>query len=77
VEPRLVHRITNDPTITEAQKSAVQRLEGKNFIHRWQLEKALAELSPGWRMESGNKEQNREIRRELDYLYRLVRANMQ
>lgn len=76
VDTRLVNRI-NDPAITEAQKMAVQRLAGKSYIHRWQLEKALAELSPEWRMEAGKKEQNQEIRRELDYLFRLIRANMQ
>jgi PiT family inorganic phosphate transporter len=76
VELQLVHRI-NDPTITEAQKRAVQRLAGKSFLHRWQLGQALAELSPEWRMRSGDKEQNQEIRRELDYLFRLIRANMQ
>ncbi len=77
VEPLFVHRIDSDPTITEAQKRAVQRLVGKRFVHRWQLEKALAEHSPEWRMESGKKDRNQEIRRELDYLYRLIRANMQ
>ncbi len=75
VDPRLAYRI-NDPTITEAQKRAVQRLVGKRFVHRWQLEKALAEESAEWRMEAGKKERNREIRRKLDYLYRLIRAGM-
>jgi PiT family inorganic phosphate transporter len=76
VEPQLFQRI-NDPTITDAQKRAVQRLAGKTFIHRWQFEKALTEHSPEWRMEAGKKDRNQEIRRELDYLYRLIRANMQ
>lgn len=73
VDPRLTYRI-NDPTITESQKRAVQRLVGKRFVHRWQLEKALAEESTEWRIETGKKERNREIRRKLDYLYRLIRA---
>lgn len=76
VDTRLANRI-NDPTITEAQKRAVQRLAGKSYIHRWQLEKALAELSPEWRMKAGSKEQNQEIRHKLDYLFRLIRANIQ
>jgi len=75
VDARLASRI-NDPTITEAQRRAVQRITGKRFVHRWQLEKALAEDSPEWRMEAGKKERNREIRRKLDYLYRLIRAGM-
>ncbi|MEW6335060.1 MAG: inorganic phosphate transporter, partial [Thermodesulfobacteriota bacterium] len=73
VDLRLAHRI-NDPTITESQKRAVQRLAGKRFVHRWQLEKALAEESAEWRIEAGKKERNREIRRKLDYLHRLIRA---
>jgi PiT family inorganic phosphate transporter len=76
VPPQVVHRI-NDPTITEAQKRAVQRLEGKIFTHRWQLERSLADLSPEWQIKAGDKEWNREIRRELDYLYRLIRASVQ
>lgn len=76
VDARLAYRI-NDPTITESQKRAIQRLVGKRFIHRWQLEKALAEESPEWRMEAGKKERNRENRRKLDYLYRLIRISMQ
>jgi PiT family inorganic phosphate transporter len=75
VDARLSSRI-NDPTITEEQRRAVQRLMGKRFVHQWQLEKALAEDSPEWRMEAGKKDRNREIRRKLDYLYRLIRAGM-
>jgi len=73
VDLRLTQRI-NDPTITEPQKRAVQRLAGKRFVHRWHWEKALAEESAEWRMEAGKKERNREIRRKLDYLHRLIRA---
>jgi len=70
-----VNRI-NDPVITEGQKRAVQKLWGKHFTHRWQLEKALADLSPEWRIRPGDKEHSAELRRELDYIYRLIRANM-
>jgi len=76
MDPRFAYRI-NDPAITEAQRGAVQRLMGKRFVHRWQLEKALAEESPEWRMETGKKERDREIKRKLDYLFRLIRASMQ
>jgi hypothetical protein len=41
------------------------------------MEQSLADLSPEWRMKAGDKEQNQEIRQELDYLYRLIRASMQ
>ncbi|MBU2055563.1 MAG: inorganic phosphate transporter family protein [Proteobacteria bacterium] len=71
-----VNRIS-DRAITDGQKKAVQTLWGKHFTHRWQLEKALADLSPEWRMKPGDKDRNVELRRELDYIHRLIRANMQ
>ena len=64
----------NDPAITDGQKQAVQALRGKNFTHRWELEKALAEQSEEWRMKPNDKEQNDELRRKLDYVYRLIRS---
>ncbi|MBA4421922.1 MAG: inorganic phosphate transporter [Syntrophus sp. (in: bacteria)] len=64
----------NDPAITDEQKNAVQKLWGKHFMHRWELEKALAEQSQEWRMKPNNKKQNEELRRKLDYVYRLIRS---
>ena len=73
---QVVSRI-NDPAITDGQKRAVQRLLGRSFAHRWELEKALEEQAPEWRMKPNDKEQNEELRRELDYIYRLIRATGQ
>lgn len=67
----------NDPAITDDQKRAVQKLWGKNFTHRWELEKSLAEQSQEWRMKPNNKQQNEELRRKLDYVYRLIRSTGQ
>ena len=67
----------NDPRITEGQKKALQQLWGKSFTHRWQFEKALADLSPEWRMKPGDKERNEELKSELDYIHRLIRAYAQ
>jgi len=64
----------NNPSITADQKIAVLGLVGKAFTHRWQVEKALAELSPAWRMTPGDKEQNDKIMLDLDYVYRLIRS---
>lgn len=64
----------NGSTLKDEQKRALQKLWGKTFEHRWQIEKALAELSPAWRMKSGDKEQNDKITADLDYVYRLIRA---
>jgi PiT family inorganic phosphate transporter len=64
----------NGSALKDEQKRALQKLWGKTFEHRWQIENALAELSPAWRMKPGDKEQNDEITRDLDYVYRLIRA---
>jgi PiT family inorganic phosphate transporter len=73
VASQVVNRI-NDPAITEEQKGAVQRLREKSFNHRWELEKAMAEQSPQWRLIPGNKKQNEELERQMDYVYRLIRS---
>jgi len=74
--PSVVGRM-NDPAISEGQKRAVERLAGRHFAHRWELELALSDLSADWRFRPGDKEWNREKRRELDYLHRLIRAELQ
>jgi len=76
VSVEVVNRI-NDPSITDEQKKAVRKLWGKNFTHRWQLEAALAELTPEWRPRANDKEHNEDLRRKLDYVYRLIRATGQ
>jgi PiT family inorganic phosphate transporter len=73
---QVVSRI-NDPAITDEQKKAVQKLRGKSFTHRWELERALAEQSQEWRMKPNEKKQNEELRRKLDYIYRLIRSTGQ
>jgi PiT family inorganic phosphate transporter len=60
--------------LKDDQKRALQKLWGKTFEHRWQLEKALAEASPEWRATQGDREQNKEVMRDRDYVYRLIRA---
>lgn len=67
----------NDPAITAEQREAVQKLWGKRFQHRWELDQALAALSPQWRMKPDDKEQNEKLQRELDYIHRLIRAAVQ
>ena len=64
----------NGSALKDDQKRALQKLWGKTFEHRWQIETALAELSPEWRMKPGDKEQNDKITGDLDYVYRLIRA---
>lgn len=65
----------NGSSLTSEQKRAFRTQWRKTFEHRWQLEKALAEASPEWRAKPGDKEQNKEVMRDLDYVYRLFRAS--
>ncbi|MEI7673602.1 MAG: inorganic phosphate transporter [Deltaproteobacteria bacterium] len=75
--------VTNDAvkraegsSLTSEQKRAFRSQWRKTFEHRWQLERALAEASPEWRVKTAsNKEQNKEVMRDLDYIYRLVHAS--
>jgi len=64
----------NSSTLKDDRKKALQKLWGKTFEHRWQIEKALADLSPAWRMKPGDKERNDEVLADLDYVCRLIRA---
>ncbi|MCE5264714.1 MAG: inorganic phosphate transporter family protein [Deltaproteobacteria bacterium] len=64
----------NGSALSDDQKQALQKLWGKTFEHRWQMEKALADLSPAWRMKPGDKERNGQVQADLDYVYRLIRA---
>lgn len=65
----------NASSLTGEQKRAFRKQWRKTFEHRWQLEKALAEASPAWRAKPGDKEQNKEVMRARDYVYRLIRAS--
>jgi len=59
--------------LNAAQISAIERLEGQQFSHRWQLERALAAQSPQWARKEDktiHKIYNKEIERKLDYVYR-------
>jgi len=62
-------------SLTNEQKKAFRAQWRKTFEHRWQLAKALAEASPEWRTKPGDKEQDKELMRNLDYIYRLVHAS--
>ncbi len=75
VTSQLVSRV-NASGLHEEQKTAFQKLWGKSFDHRWQIEQALAELSPTWRKTPGpgGREQNDAVTSDLEYVYRMVRA---
>jgi len=72
IDPRAVTREmldTLDPALFGAERwEALRALEGRRFEHAWQLEEALTEKSPLWRLgpdEPLHRMENREIQRLL------------
>ncbi len=58
--------------LSEEQLQAVFRLQGRAFEHGWQLDAALAALSPAWRPlpdTKVNKPANKALREKLDFLH--------
>lgn len=66
--------LINGSALKDEQKRAFEKLWGKTFDHRWQLEQALAERSPSWSPSPENTENDKQIPLDLAYLYRLLRA---
>ena len=58
---------------TEEQKKALHELEGREFIHKWQLNEALAEISPQWRFMENDKGHNKNLQNKLSHIYRFFR----
>ena len=62
-----------DPNhFTREQIEAVKKLHGKVFVHKWQLDEALAQISPAWRLKpenNANKIYNKAIRKKRRELY--------
>jgi PiT family inorganic phosphate transporter len=61
--------------ITQGQIAGLQLLEGRVFEHKWQLNDALAEMSPSWRPKEGEDKHNREIGQKLAYIYKYFRVD--
>ncbi len=59
--------------LSSGQISAVERLEGREFAHPWQLARALAANSSEWSRKDNstvNKYYNARLERKLEYVYR-------
>jgi len=59
--------------ISPEQITALEQLEGRAFQHKWQLDEALAEISPSWRFRENDGRHNSDMRRKLLYIYRFFR----
>jgi PiT family inorganic phosphate transporter len=67
-----ISRISAD-WFSEAQGKALHELEGREFIHKWQLNEALAEISPQWQFKKNDKEHNKNLQNKLSHIYRFFR----
>ncbi|MEN8190401.1 MAG: hypothetical protein ABFS19_11180, partial [Thermodesulfobacteriota bacterium] len=56
-------------SITSEQLKVLKTLEGRVFTHRWQLDEALAELSPEFQFKKGNAVENDHLHSLLKQLY--------
>jgi len=59
--------------ITDSQKKAFEKMDGRVYTHKWQLDEALAEASPEWRFKKDDKKYNEDIMNKLKYIYKLFR----
>ncbi len=60
---------------TAEQIESLKRLEKLEFVHKWQLDQALAAQSSQWRFRRDDRAFNRELRNKLRYLYNAFRYN--
>jgi PiT family inorganic phosphate transporter len=65
-------RLNND-WFTPEQRKALEQLEGREFVHKWQLHKALAEQSTQWRFHKNDQNYNRNLQNKLTNLYKMFR----
>jgi len=58
---------------TPELRKALEPLEGSEFLHKWQLQEALAERSPLWRFDQNNRDKNKDLQNKLAHLYETFR----
>ena len=60
-------------SMSEEQLKALKKLTGRVFTHRWQLDEALAEQSPEFRLKDDDAEHNAHLHSLLKHLYNQFR----
>lgn len=63
----------NTGWFTGEQIESLKQLEGREFVHKWQLSEALAEQSPQWRSHENDRDFNRDLQNKLSHLYKVFR----
>jgi PiT family inorganic phosphate transporter len=62
--------ISSDPDwITIKEKNDLKKLVGREFKHKWQLNEALAEISPEWRPIENETKHNERLQNKLSHVY--------
>ncbi|PID81762.1 inorganic phosphate transporter [bacterium DOLJORAL78_65_58] len=64
--------------LTPDQLIGLKSLAGESYSHFWELSRALAEVSPQWRLlpdTTLNKKSNKELKKKLEYLGRLFKVD--
>jgi PiT family inorganic phosphate transporter len=59
--------------ITDSQKKAIEKMDGRVFTHKWQLDEALAGASPEWQFKRDDKKYNENLKNKLAFIYKLFR----
>lgn len=59
--------------ISEQEKNDLIKLENREFEHTWQLDEALAEISPYWRLKENDKKYNENLKNKLSHIYEKFR----
>ena len=63
----------NTDWFTREQIQAIQRLKGRRFTHKWQLDQALAAQSAQWRLHEDHTGDNRDLKNKRSHLYKAFR----
>ena len=59
--------------IAEREKNDLIKLENRKFKHKWQLDEALAEISPYWRLKENDKKYNENLKSKMSHIYEKFR----
>ena len=61
--------------LVEGEKNDLMKLENRKFNHSWQLDDALAEISPHWRFKDNDKKYNEKLKDKMLQIYEYFRCS--
>jgi len=63
----------NTDRFTREQSKALEKLDGREFAHKWQLREALAVQSSQWRFHKNDQNHNQDLQNKLAHLFNVFR----